>query len=431
MTKQPTYGARLPLTIGFVALGLLVGGVGYWSVRTEIAGAVIATGMIVVENNRQIVQHAEGGIVARIAARDGDRVEAGTLLVELDDTLLRSELAVAELQLIELKARRARLEAERDERDTVSFPPELVKQGGAAAQEQVEGQRVLFLARKETLEKELSQIAERTLQTRNQISGAEAQLSALAAQEKIVLEELAVQEDALARGLTQLARVSTLRLDAARLQGDIGQLRSDVARFKGEIAGFEIERVRLQNARREAAISELRDIQFRELELTEQRQGLLKRLDRLDIRSPVAGIVYGSTVFAQNSVVQPAEPLLYVIPQDQPLIVNARVEAIHIDQVHVGQPATLRFSAFNQRLTPEVTGTVLDVSADVFQDEVTGMTYYRVDLAPLPEELPKLEDQDLLPGMPVEAYLKTDDRTPLSYLTKPLTDYFNRAFRES
>ena len=145
----------------------------------------------------------------------------------------------------------------------------------------------------------------------------------------------------------------------------------------------------------------------------------------------MAGIVYGSTVFAQNAVVQPAEPLMYVIPQDQPLIVNARVEAIHIDQVHVGQTATLRFSAFNQRLTPEVTGIVLDVSADVFHDEVTGMTYYRVDLAPLAEELPKLEDQVLLPGMPVEAYLRTDDRTPLSYLTKPLTDYFGRAFRES
>ena len=174
----------------------------------------------------------------------------------------------------------------------------------------------------------------------------------------------------------------------------------------------------------------MRDIQFRELELTERRQSLLKRLQRLDIRAPVAGIVYGSTVFAQNAVVQPAEPLMYVIPQDQPLVVTARVEAIHIDQVHVGQTATLRFSAFNQRLTPEVAGHVLDMSADVFQDDLSGMTYYRVTLAPLAADLPKLEGHTLLPGMPVEAYLKTEDRTPLSYLTKPLTDYFGRAFRE-
>ena len=431
MTNRPTYSARLPLAIGFLALVLLVGGVGYWSVRTQIAGAIIANGMIVVENNRQVVQHAEGGIVGEIAARDGDRVEAGALLVELDDTLLRSEMSVAELQLIELGARRARLEAERDESEKVEFPAELLNHELPAARAQVDGQRVLFQARKETLQKELSQISERVLQTGNQIEGAEAQLAALAVQEELASEELVVQEDALARGLTQATRVSALRREAARLQGEIGQLRSDIARFRGEIAGFEIERVRLQNARREAAIGELRDIQFRELELTEQRSSLIKRLDRLDIRAPVAGIVYGSTVFARNAVVQPAEPLMYVIPQDQPLIVNAKVEAIHIDQVHVGQSATLRFSAFNQRLTPEVSGIVLDVSADVFQDDVTGATYYRVDLAPLAEELPKLEDQVLLPGMPVEAYLKTNDRTPLSYLTKPLTDYFGRSFRES
>ncbi len=431
MTKRPTYSARLPLVVGFTALALLVGGIGFWSVRTQIAGAIIANGMIVVENNRQIVQHAEGGIVGRIAARDGDRVAAGDLLLELDDTLLQSELAVAELQLIELRARRARLEAERDEADAVRFPDDLVQEPGTAAAEQIEGQRLLFTARKETFEKEQSQIGERIRQSGNQIAGTEAQLAASLAQEDLSQEELVVLEDLLSRGLTQSARVSPVRREAARLAGEIGQLTSDIARFKGEIAGFEIERVRLQNARREAAISELRDIQFRELELAEQRVSLLKRLDRLDIRAPVSGIVYGATVFAQNAVVQPAEPLMYVIPQDQPLIVNARVAAIHIDQVHIGQPATLRFSAFNQRLTPEVTGTVTSVSADVFQDEVTGVTYYRVDLVPLTEELPKLKDQDLLPGMPVEAYLRTDDRTPLSYLTKPLTDYFGRAFRES
>lgn len=431
MKTRPKYSAVLPLGVGFTALALLIGGIGYWSVRTEIAGAIIASGMIVVENNRQVVQHAEGGIIGVIAARDGDRVESGDLLVELDDTFIRSELAVAELQLIELRARRARLEAERDEADEIVFPADLVRLDKEAARDQIEGQRVLFLARKETFEKELSQIRERALQTENQIEGTEAQLAALAVQEELASEELFVQEDALSRGLTQAARVSTLRREAARLQGEIGQLRADTARFRGEIAGFEIERVRLQNARREAAISELRDIQFRELELSEQRQSLLKRLDRLDIRAPVAGIVYGSTIFAQNAVIQPAEALMYVIPQDQPLIVNARVEAIHIDQVHIGQTATLRFSAFNQRLTPEVTGTVLDVSADVFRDDATGMSYYSVHLAPLAKELPKLEDQALVPGMPVEVYLRTDDRTPLSYLTKPLTDYFGRAFRES
>jgi HlyD family secretion protein len=431
MGDRPTYSATRPLIIGFTALLLLVAGIGYWSVRTQIAGAIIANGMIVVENNRQVVQHAEGGIVGQIAARDGDSVAAGDLLIELDDSLLLSDLAVAKLQLFELRVRRARLEAERDEAESITFSADLLALDEEAARNQIEGQRLLFAARKKTLEKAQSQITERILQTGNQIKGTEAQLAALATQEELTLQELTIQEDALSRGLTQSGRVSQLRREAARLAGEIGKLTSDIARFKGEIAGFEIEQVRLQNKRREVAIDDLRDIQFRELELTEQRVSLLKRLERLEIRAPVAGVVYGATVFARNAVVLPAEPLMYVIPQDQPLIVSARVPSNHIDQVYVGQTATLRFTAFNQRLTPEVTGTVTFVSADVFEDDATGVTYYRVKVVPLIEELPELEAWNLLPGMPVEAYLRTDDRTPLSYLTKPLTDYFGRAFRES
>lgn len=429
MTDRPVYSARLPLFVGWTALVLLVGGIGLWSVRTEIAGAIIAPGLIVVENNRQVVQHAEGGVIGQILARDGDRVEAGDLLFRLDDTLLRSELAIAEHQLIELRARRARLAAERDGADSVDFPETLI--GSDAIAEQVDGQRKLFEARRDNLEKELSQIAERIEQTGNQIEGAEAQLDALAIQEELILEELEDQDSLLERGLVQASRVSTLRREAARLAGEIGKLKSDVAQFRGQIAAFEIEKLKLVSTRQEKAIVELRDIQFRELELSEQRQSLVERLARLELRAPVSGIVYGSTIFAEKAVIQPAEPLMYLVPQDQPLIVSSRVEAIHVDQVHVGQPATLRFTAFNQRKTPEVFGQVTAVSADVFQDEVTGVNFYRVELIPLTEELVKIEEHQLLPGMPVEAFLRTEDRTPLSYLTKPLTDYFGRAFRES
>lgn len=430
MINSPTYSARLPLIVGFTSLAFLIGGVGFWSARTQISGAIIASGMIVVENNRQVVQHAEGGVVGGIEVRDGDTVGAGDLLIKLDNTLLQSELSVAELQLVELGARQARLKAERDEAETISFAAELLRLEGAAAKEQIDGQRKLFEARRVSLAKEQGQIGERIKQTGNQIDGAEAQLAALAIQKELIGAELADQVILLEKGLVQAQRVSTLRREAARLAGEIGKLRSDVAQFKGQIAAFEIETLRLGTKRREAAIQDLRDIQFRELEIREQRRSLVERLARLEIRAPVSGIVYGSTIFAQHAVIQPAEPLLYVIPQDQPLIVSARVEAIHIDQVFVGQTATLRFTAFNQRLTPEVIGQVTSISADVFQDEITGLNYYRVDLIPRAEELPKLEDQALLPGMPVETYLRTDDRTPLSYLTKPLTDYFGRAMRE-
>ncbi|MEM9342085.1 MAG: HlyD family type I secretion periplasmic adaptor subunit [Pseudomonadota bacterium] len=426
MTQRPKYSARFPMAVGLVALGALVGVIGVWSVRTEIAGAIIASGTIVVENNRQIVQHAEGGVVGAISARDGDVVEAGDLLVKLDDKLLRSELAVAELQLVELRARRARLQAERDDANEIVFDDT-----SDSAAEQQEGQRKLFEARRRTLQEELNQIDERIRQTGNQIKGVEAQLDALKVQETLILDELEDLEDLLDRGLVQATRVTTLRRDAAQISGEIGKLNADIAQFADQIAAFEIEKLKLENTRREGAIVELRDVQFQELELVERRSSLVERLSRLEIRAPATGVVYGSTVFAQSAVIQPAEPLMYVIPRDQPLLVNAQVDAIHIDQVHMGQPVTLRFSAFNQRLTPELTGEVVKVSADVLRDEVTGLNYYLVEIELLPEEVPKLDAQELVPGMPVEAYLRTDDRTPLSYLTKPLTDYFDRSFRES
>lgn len=429
MSETREFSAHVPMLIGCLALGLLIGGAGVWSVHTQIAGAIIARGTVVVENNRQVVQHGEGGVIGAIAARDGDRVAAGAVLIRLDDTFLRSELAVAEVQLVELQARRARLEAERDGAEWPQFSPPVGEKADGKAQ--VAGQLKLFQARQTSLQKEANQIAERIAQAGNQIDGVEAQLNALQIQERLVTDELAEAVSALEKGLIQKQRVTVLRREAAQLAGQIGELTSDVARLRGEMAELEIGRLNLWDRRREEAIVELRDIEFRELELAEQRRGLLERLSRLDVRAPVAGIVHGSTVFAQNAVIQPAEPLMYVIPQDQPLIVTAQVDAIHIDQVHVGQIATLRFPAFNQRLTPEVTGQVTAISADVLQDQATGVSYYRVEVIPQPEDLPKLQGQDLLPGMPVEAYLRTEDRTPLSYLTKPLTDYFGRAFRES
>ena len=430
--ERPKWRAGMPLTVGFLAIGVLIGGIGVWSVNTKIAGAVIASGMIVVESNRQVVQHLEGGTVGAIGARDGDRVAAGDLLVRLDDTLLSSELSIIETQLTEIRSRRARLEAERDEADEIDFDDDLLELAvnNEIAAEQVEGQQQLFQARKETMQRELEQVGERIAQTVNQIEGTQAQLAALEIQEKLISEELADQEILFERGLVQVQRVSQLRREDARLAGELGELTSTVAQLRGQIAQFEIEKVRLETARREEAIVTLRDLQYRELEMAEQRLNLKERLSRLDVRAPVSGIVYGSTVNTVRAIIQPAEALMYVIPQDQPLVVSARVDSIHVDQIHVGQDASLRFTAFDQRLTPEIFGAVSDVSADIFQDEVTGLNYYRVELLPKEGELTKLNDQILLPGMPVEAFLKTADRTPLSYLTKPMTDYFGRALRE-
>jgi HlyD family secretion protein len=211
----------------------------------------------------------------------------------------------------------------------------------------------------------------------------------------------------------------------------VGELAANEAQARGRITEIDIEILNLQSQRREEAITQLRDIQSRELELRERRRALLERMSRLDVKAPLSGIVYDLRVFARRSVIRPADPVLYIIPQDRPLVINARVEPIDIDKLTIGQDVTLRFSALDQRKTPELTGTVKLISADAFQDENTRQSYYRAEIVLSEGEQARLpQDTTLLPGMPVEAFIRTEDRTPIAYLVKPLTDYFTKAFRE-
>ncbi|EEB85912.1 type I secretion membrane fusion protein, HlyD family [Roseobacter sp. GAI101] len=421
----------MPLSIGFGALVVLVGVLGVWSVTARIAGAVIASGMIQVENNRQVVQHPEGGVVGEILAKDGDEIEAGDVVMRLDDALLQSELAIVQGQLFEIKARQARLAAERDGLEDIVLPDELVEAAANSPEieSMIDGQRSLFLARKESLRREADQISEQIAQANNQIEGTEAQLAAFQTQQDLILSELEDAESLLEKGLAQASKVSSLQREQARLLGEIGSLKATVAQLRGQIASLEIQVLKLTTTRREEANTTLSDLQYREIELAERRLSLRETLSRMEIRSPVSGVVYDSQIFALQAVLSPAAPIMYVIPQDQPLVVSARIEAINIDQVHVGQEASLRFVAFEQRTTPEIFGQVSRISADVFKDEVTGQSFYRAELLPREEELEKLGDQKLVPGMPVEAFIRTAERSPLSYLAKPLTDYFNKAFR--
>ncbi len=429
--KGRYWRATLPLVVGFSALLLLIGGLGVWSVYTRLAGAVVASGLIEVESNRQVIQHPDGGVVGEILAKNGEAVEAGQTLIRFDDTLLRSELAIIDGQLSELSARKARLVAERDGADEIKFDATLLDLAALEddVKEQVDGQQNLFEARRSSAEQETEQLGEQILQNKAEISGAEAQLEALHIQMDLFGNELRDQQILLEKGLAQSVRVSALQRERADLLGSIGGLEANIARIKGQIAALNIEILRLGTSRREEAITTLRDLQYRQIELAERKLGLVERLDRLAVRAPASGVVFGSAVFAVRSVVQAGAPIMYVIPQDQPLVIAGRIEPIHIDQVYLGQPAGLRFSAFEQRVTPELFGHVTAVSADAFTDDVTGQTYYRVEVLPDEGEMAKLGDNTVLPGMPVEIFIKTDERTPLSYLTKPLTDYFSRSMR--
>jgi HlyD family type I secretion membrane fusion protein len=426
------WSARFPLALGFVSIFLLVGSLGAWSVGTQIAGAVVAPGVLEVESERQVIQHPDGGVVGEILARDGDKVEAGDVLVRLDGTFLRSELAIVEGQLLELFARKARLEAEQHEAGTLEFdaPPTFMTVSAEEVEEQIDGQRSLFEARRSSLAQNVQQLREQQDQVASQIEGILAQQTALSRQLELIEQELADTQTLFDKGLVQAPRLLALQREEARLHGEIGNLTAATAEARTRIAGLEIQRLTLYDQRREEAITRLRDLSYSEIELKERRLNIVERLARLDIRAPVSGTVFGSKVASVQSVVQAAEPMMYLVPGDQPLQVSARISPIQIDRVYTGQDVALMFTTFNRRTTPEVPAKVIRISPDAAMDEATGETFYEAVILPDEAALREIAHLQLLPGMPVEAYLKTQERSPLSYMTQPLTVYFQRAFRE-
>ncbi|QMU58301.1 MAG: HlyD family type I secretion periplasmic adaptor subunit [Boseongicola sp.] len=431
MNAPEKWSAKRPTLIGFAAIVLLMGGLGYWSFGTQIAGAIVATGVVQLESDRQVVQHPDGGVVGKILARDGDIVRAGDVLIRLDGTFLRSELTIVEGQLAEIFARETRLTAERDDRPfPVADLPNFVAIGPDIIQGQVDGQRNLFQARQTSLRQEQESLVEQKAQIAQQILGVKAQLQALERQLSLIEQELKDVQSLFDRGLVPATRLLELQRVEAQLQGEIGQLVSTVAEARTRTAALDIEVLKLFDRRREEAISRLRDIQYSKIELHQRRISLTERLSRLDVRAPLAGTVFDSRVLAVQGVVQPAEPMMYLVPGYQPLQVSARIDPIDVDQVFPGQDVALMFTTFNSSTTPEVSGIVLRVSPDAQTDDATGLTYYEAVVEPSADELAVLHDLSLLPGMPVETFVKTDDHTPISYLIRPLTVYFGRAFRE-
>ncbi len=426
------WSARGYIRFGIFCVILLGAGLGGWAATASLQGAVIAPGQMEVENRRQVVQHPDGGVVGEILVREGDLVEAGEVLVRLDGSTLRSELAVLESQLYELMARRGRLQAEQADRDEISFDPELVEVAATDPEVRslLEGQRALFEARLGTMANEIDVMRERQEQIREQIEGAKSEIESLERQRMLIAQELESQRELLRKGLAQASRVLALEREAARLDGQRGQLIAQAAQLKGEISEIEIELLRLGATRREEALAELRDIGFREMELKERRIALREKLSRLDVRAPVGGVVLDMTVHALQAVVRAAEPILHIVPTNSALVVTAEVDPTSIDTVHRGQEAVLRFSSFNARTTPVLYGTVSRVSPDAFHDEETRRSYYRAEVLLREGEIAKLEGQQLVAGMPVEVFIQTGDRTPIQYLLKPITDYLNRAMRE-
>jgi HlyD family secretion protein len=426
------WGAGGYIRFGIVCVALLAVGLGGWGATAKLKGAIISSGHLRVESQRQVVQHPDGGVVGEILVREGDVVSAGDVLIRLDGTTLQSELTVMESQLYELMARRGRLVAEQTDRETIVFDPELLEVAKTRPEVRnlIDGQQALFDARLRTMQREVEVMQERQTQISEQISGSTAEIGALERQSELIEQELVGQRALLAKGLAQASRVLSLEREASRLEGQRGQMVAQTAQLKGQISEMEIELLRLGASRREEAITTLRDLGFKELELKERRIALIEQLSRLDVRAPLAGIILDMAVYALKSVVRAADPILYIVPSDSALVVDAQVDPIDIDSVRSGQEAVLTFSAFNTRTTPQLFGTVSKISPDAFVDEQTKRSYYRAEVVLREGELEKLKGQELVAGMPVEVFIQTGERTPLNYMLKPITDYFNRALRE-
>ena len=430
--------ARRALLFGFGGLALLVGGLIGWGVFASVSGAVIATGRVVVETRNQVVEHIDGGTIGEILVRDGDTVAPDDVLLRFSDGALRSQAALLEGQYAELAARRNRLEAEFQGADVIVWDAalEVLAANDASVQDILDSQDRLFRARRAARDGEVARLRQRIGQAREEITGLEAQAAALKEQSRLIGRELAAHRELSERGLTRLERLLALERAAKNLEGVAGTTAAAIARVRGRIAEFEIQILQVDARRVEEAEAKARDTRALENQVMEQLAALRDRLGRMEVRAPVGGEVFGMAVFAPREVVRPGEPILQIVPADASLVVMARLDPIHVDQVYPGQEARLRFSAFPARLTPEFEGRVARVSADAVRDTDNRLSWYEVELAIGARVEPGAAGAlgtgalALAPGMPVEVYIRAGERSLLSYLAKPLTDFFGRSLRE-
>ena len=441
-SSPPGFSSRRPLLLGFLTLTALATGLVGWGAFASLSGAVIAAGRVEVETRDQVVEHFDGGTVDTILVRDGTRVAAGDVLLRLDDARLRSEAAVLEAEVTELAARRNRLEAEFRDAETIVWDAALVARADADAsvRDVLDGQQRLFAARQSSRAGQVAQLRERIGQMRKQIAGLGAQAAAVRRQRGFIGRELHAQRTLFEKGLTTVPQLLELERAATRLDGQAGDITARIAGARGRIAEIKIQILQIGALRVEEAEGEAREVQARETEVRERLTEVRRRLAGMEVRAPVAGEVYGMRVFARGEVVQPGEPILHIVPAGAGLMVLAQLAPIHVDQVYPGQEAVLRFSAFPARITPEFAGRIRRVSADAVHDEDTGLDWYEVEVtmgraiepdATTGPGVPRhARDLALTPGMPVEVHIRTGVRSPLSYLAKPLTDYFARALRE-
>jgi HlyD family secretion protein len=413
-----------------VALFLTVG-IGGWAFRTELAGAVTASGSVVVDSNVKKVQHLTGGIVGKLLVREGDRVEAGDTVVRLDDTVLQAGLAIVTKGLDEMRARKARLVNERDGSETIVFPSDMIGRTPspelAAA---MDSERKLFDLRRAARHGQKSQLRQRIAQLEDETRGYVALQAAKTEEIELIQRELGGVQSLWEKKLIPINRLTVLEREAARLKGELAQSIASSAQVRGKISEIELQIIQIDQELSSEVAKELREVDGKIGEFVERKVTAEDQLKRVELRAPQSGIVHQLGIHTIGGIVSAADPVMLIVPESDLLSVEAKISPQDIDQLYLGQATSLRFSAFNQRTTPEIQGTISRISADVSPDQRTGQNFYTARVAIAADQLARLGNVKVLPGMPAEIFARTYDRNVLSYFTKPLTDQIVRAFRE-
>jgi HlyD family secretion protein len=429
--KNPFHlSLRRHLFVGLAAV-LVVGGIVFgWARLTEISGAVIAPGKLVVDSNVKKVQHPTGGVVGDLRVKDGDHVKKGDIVARLDETQARTNLAIVTKALDELAARQARDEAERDGADKVTFPAELLsRRSDPEVAQVVASEQRLFEIRQAARAGQKAQLLEQVDQLRQQIQGNLEQEQAKAKEIDWIQQELAGVRGLWKQNLVPFSRVTTLERDGARLEGERGALIASIAQARGRIAETQLKIIQIDEDLRTDVGKDLAEIRGKKSELVEKRVAAEDLLKRIDLIAPQDGKVFQRSVHTVGGVIQAGEVVMLVVPDSDALIIEAKVQPTDVDQIHLGQKAVVRFSAFNRRTTPELNGEVIEIGADVTQDDKRNESYYSVRIQIPDSELTRMEGLRPVAGMPVEAFIETSPRTVMSYLVKPMLEQVDRTFR--
>ncbi|MGO7366959.1 HlyD family type I secretion periplasmic adaptor subunit [Rhizobium leguminosarum] len=427
--------ATLPLAkhIGVVillAFGLVVGVFG-WAMTTELSSAVIASGRVVVEGNTKKIQHLVGGIVSEIDVKEGDRVDANQVLVRLNGTVVQANLSIAENTLAQLYARRARLQAEASRATQLTVPENLSElTTSKSATTLVASEQNLFISRKNALEGMRRQMATRKQQLTDEVDGLTVQINAVRDQVGLVDQDLEKVNALYKRGLTTQQRLNDYKRRKSELEGQMGQSIAARAQTEGRIGELDLQLLQLDEDRQSEVSKDLTSVEASIAEYEERLAATKDQLARLEIRAPIAGRIYQLSVHNINAVVQPGEVLMLVVPEHDPLQVEATIAPRDIDQIYKGQPVDIRFTAFNQTTTPDISGEVSVISPDLQTDPRTGATFYTLTITPNMTTKKDLSEGSLYPGMPAEVFIKIADRTVMSYFSKPFADRLRLAFRE-